>query len=254
MCRGTWKPSFGVAAHCQALAPSAPEEAWVSGTPQRVIMEAHAAGGDHMDRLPPPQAQEATGSGPRARTARILRDHLARRPSPLRHSAAGARGPVRRDTAPARRHRLCAHTRRPRTTRYRRVRRPGQSISAHPPAPALRLASRPLRPGSPMDRPDFEPHDNASRSPEQGAAHRGTATTEDLVRRALRDAEAFLAAHPLRAAPSPAPDTVPYRTALSAAEDQAEVSAAISDFCAPYSPPRTRPSTSWRWRNAAISN
>lgn len=82
-----------------------------------------------------------------------------------------------------------------------------------------------------MDQPDFEPDDNQGRSSGQvSAAHRGTATAEDRERWARRDAAEFLAQHPLPADPPTVPDTTPYRTALAAARNQAEVSAVLRHF------------------------
>ncbi|MER5813808.1 hypothetical protein [Streptomyces californicus] len=82
-----------------------------------------------------------------------------------------------------------------------------------------------------MQQTDFEPDDNTGRTSEPDAAARGgPATTEDLVSWARRAAAEFLAAHPLPADPPPVPDTAPYRTALSAAETQAEVSAVMRHF------------------------
>ncbi|MFE9686770.1 hypothetical protein [Streptomyces sp. NPDC006285] len=74
--------------------------------------------------------------------------------------------------------------------------------------------------------PDFELYDNVGRDAEQiAAAHFGIATRGDLSRWAKRDAEAFLAEHPLPAAPMPAPDPAPYLAALTAATTTAEASA-----------------------------
>ncbi|MFE2942939.1 hypothetical protein ACFXKG_28360 [Streptomyces sp. NPDC059255] len=74
--------------------------------------------------------------------------------------------------------------------------------------------------------PDFELYDNVGRTSEQIAAARyGIATRDDLLRWAARDAEQFLAEHPLPDAPLPVPDTAPYLAALAAAKTPAEVSA-----------------------------
>lgn len=49
-----------------------------------------------------------------------------------------------------------------------------------------------------MSHPDFELYDNAGRTAEQvAAAYLGIATRDDLLRWAKRDAEPFLAGHPL---------------------------------------------------------
>lgn len=77
-----------------------------------------------------------------------------------------------------------------------------------------------------MQHPDFELYDNAGRDAEQiAAAHFGIATRDDLLRWARRDAEPFLAQHPLPAEPLPVPDPAPYLAALAAAKTPAEVSA-----------------------------
>ncbi|MEV7955281.1 hypothetical protein [Streptomyces sp. NPDC088141] len=77
-----------------------------------------------------------------------------------------------------------------------------------------------------MQHPDFELYDNVGRTSEQiAAAHFGIATRDDLLRWARRDAEGFLAEHPLPAEPLPVPDAAPYLAALAAAETPAEVSA-----------------------------
>ncbi|MEE1797395.1 hypothetical protein PUR57_01600 [Streptomyces sp. JV176] len=74
--------------------------------------------------------------------------------------------------------------------------------------------------------PDFELYDNVGRTAEQIAAARsGRATRDDLLRWAARDAEQFLAEHPLPNEPLPVPDTAPYLAALAAARTPAEVSA-----------------------------
>ncbi|MFD8847618.1 hypothetical protein [Streptomyces sp. NPDC059604] len=82
-----------------------------------------------------------------------------------------------------------------------------------------------------MQHPDFELYDNAGRTAEQiAAAHFGIATHNDLLRWARRDAEPFLAEHPLPAEPLPVPDTAPYLAALAAAQTPAEVSAVTQHF------------------------
>ncbi|MEV3898280.1 hypothetical protein [Streptomyces anulatus] len=82
-----------------------------------------------------------------------------------------------------------------------------------------------------MPHPDFELYDNDGRTPEQiTAARLGIATTNDLKRWARRDAEVFLAEHPLPTEPLPTPDTAPFRAALAAAETPAEVSAVTRHF------------------------
>ncbi|MFF6772778.1 hypothetical protein ACFY8W_04355 [Streptomyces sp. NPDC012637] len=63
-----------------------------------------------------------------------------------------------------------------------------------------------------MSHPDPEQHD-------------GGAVPATLHRHARRDAEPFLAAHPLPDEPLPLPDLTPYLTALAEAETPAEVSA-----------------------------
>ncbi|MFD7320599.1 hypothetical protein ACFV9D_05830 [Streptomyces sp. NPDC059875] len=74
--------------------------------------------------------------------------------------------------------------------------------------------------------PDFEWYDNVGRDADQiAAACYGIATRGDLLRWARRDAQPFLADHPLPAEPLPSPDLAPYLTALAAAETHAEVSA-----------------------------
>ncbi|MFB7405360.1 hypothetical protein ACFCZR_34765, partial [Streptomyces rubiginosohelvolus] len=74
--------------------------------------------------------------------------------------------------------------------------------------------------------PDFELYDNIDRTPDQvAAASAVTATRYDLRRWSLRDAEEFLARHPLPSAPLPRLDPGPYVAALAAAEKPAEVSA-----------------------------
>ncbi|MBB4984188.1 hypothetical protein GGE06_005134 [Streptomyces sp. SFB5A] len=55
--------------------------------------------------------------------------------------------------------------------------------------------------------------------------HNGDAAPDALHRWARRDAEPFLAAHPLPDEPLPLPDLNPYLTALAEAETPAEVSA-----------------------------
>lgn len=82
-----------------------------------------------------------------------------------------------------------------------------------------------------MPNPDFELNDNVGRTSEQTAAARlGIATPNDLKRWARRDAEVFLAEHPLPTEPLPTPDTAPFRAALAAAETPAEVSAVTRHF------------------------
>ncbi|CAL9364787.1 hypothetical protein SUDANB105_00741 [Streptomyces sp. enrichment culture] len=77
-----------------------------------------------------------------------------------------------------------------------------------------------------MRDPDFELYDNVGRDADQIAAARyGIATRHDLVRWARRDAEPFLAEHPLPADPLPIPDLTPYLDALAAAETPAQASA-----------------------------
>lgn len=82
-----------------------------------------------------------------------------------------------------------------------------------------------------MPHPDFELYDNVGRTSEQiTAARLGIATTGDLRRWARRDAEGFLAEHPLPTEPLLTPDTAPFRAALAAAETPAEVSAVTRHF------------------------
>ncbi|MEU4174771.1 hypothetical protein [Streptomyces sp. NPDC026589] len=82
-----------------------------------------------------------------------------------------------------------------------------------------------------MPNPDFELNDNVGRTSEQTTAARlGIATPNDLKRWARRDAEVFLAEHPLPTEPLPTPDTAPFRAALAAAETPAEVSAVTRHF------------------------
>ncbi|MER0445783.1 hypothetical protein ABR738_14635 [Streptomyces sp. Edi4] len=74
--------------------------------------------------------------------------------------------------------------------------------------------------------PDFELYDNVGRDADQIAAARyGIATRGDLLRWARRDAEPFLAKHPLPDKPLPSPGLAPYLAALAAARNPAEVSA-----------------------------
>ncbi|MEU5083736.1 MULTISPECIES: hypothetical protein [Streptomyces] len=74
--------------------------------------------------------------------------------------------------------------------------------------------------------PDFELYDNVGRDADQIAAARyGIATDNDLLRWAKRDAENFLARHPLPEQDLPTPDLTPYLDALAAAETPAEASA-----------------------------
>ncbi|MGW6454387.1 hypothetical protein ACWF94_00410 [Streptomyces sp. NPDC055078] len=82
-----------------------------------------------------------------------------------------------------------------------------------------------------MSHPDSELYDNVGRDAEQIAAARyGIATRDDLFRWASRDAEPFLAGHPLPDEPLPSPDLAPYQTALSAAETPAEASTVTQHF------------------------
>ncbi|ALO96700.1 hypothetical protein SHL15_5636 [Streptomyces hygroscopicus subsp. limoneus] len=76
-----------------------------------------------------------------------------------------------------------------------------------------------------MPDPDFELYDNVGRDADQIAAAYGIATDRDLLRWARRDAEPFLAEHPLPDTPLPGPDLAPYRDALAAAETPAQASA-----------------------------
>jgi hypothetical protein len=74
--------------------------------------------------------------------------------------------------------------------------------------------------------PDFQLYDNVGRDADQIAAARyGIATDRDLLRWAKRDAQPFLAEHPLPGAPLPGPDLSPYHDALAAAETPAQASA-----------------------------
>lgn len=74
--------------------------------------------------------------------------------------------------------------------------------------------------------PDFELYDNVGRDGDQIAAARyGIATDNDLLRWAKRDAEDFLARHPLPEQDLPSPDLTPYLDALAAAETPAQASA-----------------------------
>ncbi|MFF5438852.1 hypothetical protein [Streptomyces achromogenes] len=74
--------------------------------------------------------------------------------------------------------------------------------------------------------PDFELYDNVGRDADQIAAARyGIATDNDLLRWAARDAEDFLARHPLPERDLPCPDLAPYLDALAAAETPAQASA-----------------------------
>ncbi|MFD5583275.1 hypothetical protein [Streptomyces sp. NPDC057413] len=69
-------------------------------------------------------------------------------------------------------------------------------------------------------------YDNVGRDGDQIAAARyGIATDRDLLRWARRDAEPFVAEHPLPEQPLPAPDLGPYLDALAAAETPAQASA-----------------------------
>ncbi|MGX1759918.1 hypothetical protein ACWIG5_23925 [Streptomyces lydicus] len=77
-----------------------------------------------------------------------------------------------------------------------------------------------------MPDPDFDMYDNVDRDADQiHAARFGNATRGDLFRWARRDAEPFLAKHPLPNEPLPHPDLTPYLAALAAAETPAEVHA-----------------------------
>ncbi|WP_414169089.1 hypothetical protein ACMATS_24700 [Streptoverticillium reticulum] len=77
-----------------------------------------------------------------------------------------------------------------------------------------------------MQHPDFELYDNVGRDADQIAAARyGIATRGDLLRWAKRDAEPFLAQHPLPEQKLPGPDLGPYLDALAAAETPAQASA-----------------------------
>ncbi|MFI7102758.1 hypothetical protein ACIBK8_25760 [Streptomyces sp. NPDC050161] len=77
-----------------------------------------------------------------------------------------------------------------------------------------------------MKDPDFDLYDNVGRDADQiAAARHGTATRNDLLRWAKRDAEPFLSEHPLPDEPLPCPDLAPYLAALAAAETPAEASA-----------------------------
>jgi hypothetical protein len=80
-----------------------------------------------------------------------------------------------------------------------------------------------------MRDPDFELYDNVGRDADQIAAARyGIATRHDLVRWASRDAEPFLAQHPLPKNPLPRPDLSLYLGALAAAATPAQASASLS--------------------------
>ncbi|MEV5506571.1 hypothetical protein [Streptomyces orinoci] len=82
-----------------------------------------------------------------------------------------------------------------------------------------------------MRNPDFELYDNVGRDADQIAAARyGTATKGDLLRWAKRDAEPFLAQHPLPEQNLPSPDLRPYLDALAAAETPAQASAVTQHF------------------------
>ncbi|AZM56342.1 hypothetical protein DMA15_30230 [Streptomyces sp. WAC 01529] len=77
-----------------------------------------------------------------------------------------------------------------------------------------------------MPDPDFELYDNVGRDADQIAAARYDIDTDrDLLRWAKRDAEPFLAEHPLPDTPLPSPDLAPYHDALAAAETPAQASA-----------------------------
>ncbi|MGW2650818.1 hypothetical protein ACWC2T_39540 [Streptomyces sp. NPDC001393] len=77
-----------------------------------------------------------------------------------------------------------------------------------------------------MQHPDFELYDNVGRDADQiTAARYGIATRDDLLRWAKRDAEPFLAQHPLPKQDLPSPDLRPYLDALAAAETPAQASA-----------------------------
>ncbi|MFF7899711.1 hypothetical protein ACIP4X_29795 [Streptomyces sp. NPDC088817] len=61
-----------------------------------------------------------------------------------------------------------------------------------------------------MHHPDFELYDNVGRDSDQIVAARyGIATRDDLLRWAKRDAEPFLAEHPLPDEPLPSPELAP---------------------------------------------
>ncbi|MFE6457771.1 hypothetical protein ACFVP0_09960 [Streptomyces cinereoruber] len=75
-----------------------------------------------------------------------------------------------------------------------------------------------------LQHPDFELYDNVGLTSEQVAAtHFGASTEQDLLRWARRDAETFLAEHPLPA--EPVLDLDAYTVALAAATTPAELSA-----------------------------
>ncbi|MEU1629246.1 hypothetical protein ABZ746_28805 [Streptomyces sp. NPDC020096] len=77
-----------------------------------------------------------------------------------------------------------------------------------------------------MQHPDFELYDNVGRDADQIAAARyGIATRNDLLRWAKRDAEPFLAQHPLPEQNLPSLDLGPCLDALAAAETPAQASA-----------------------------
>ncbi|MFD4786507.1 hypothetical protein ACFWN1_05390 [Streptomyces sp. NPDC058459] len=77
---------------------------------------------------------------------------------------------------------------------------------------------------TPLRDPDFELYDNVGRDADQiHAARYNLAIHRDLKRWARRDAEPFLAAHPLPDQPWPAPDLTPYLDALPAAQTPTEI-------------------------------
>ncbi|MFE0772189.1 hypothetical protein [Streptomyces sp. NPDC058861] len=82
-----------------------------------------------------------------------------------------------------------------------------------------------------LQHPDFEMYDNVGRASGQiTAAHSLTATDNDLLRWARRDAARSLVEHPLPGQPLPAPDPAPYLAALDAAKTPAEVSAVTQNL------------------------
>ncbi|MFG2430312.1 hypothetical protein [Streptomyces sp. NPDC048590] len=74
--------------------------------------------------------------------------------------------------------------------------------------------------------PDFDLYDNVGRDADQiHAARHCVATPSDLKRWARRDAQPFLAAHPLPDQPWPGLDSTPYLDALASAQTPAEIDA-----------------------------